>query len=148
MKETTRMPQLQFFDTPGYGEIARANYSYSQALRIGDRVEISGQGGWDDDQTFSVDSVEAEIEKAFDNVEKTLATAGASWHDVVNVHTYHVPSQDDAIGGDHMAAVVEQFRKRAGEHLPLWTALGVKALGLPEMHIEIEVVAIIGSGNS
>ncbi|MGH3643759.1 MAG: Rid family hydrolase [Mycobacterium sp.] len=141
------MSKLEFFDTPGYGEITRAHYSYSQALRIGDRVEISGQGGWDDDQTFSVDSLEAEIEKAFDNVEKTLVAAGATWHDVVNVHTYHVPSRDDAIGDDHMAAVVGQFRKRAGEHLPLWTALGVKALGLPEMHIEIEVVAIIGSGN-
>jgi hypothetical protein len=27
----------------------------------------------------------------------------------------------------------------------VWTALGVKALGIPEMHIEVEVVAIVGA---
>lgn len=139
------MTTPKFFDTPGYGEITRTQYSYSQALRIGDRVEISGQGGWDDDFTFTADSLEAEIEKAFDNVEKTLNAAGAAWRDVVSVRTYHVFSGDGAISEDHMSATVEQFRNRAEEHLPLWTALGVKALGLPEMRIEVEVVAIAGT---
>ncbi len=83
------MSKPEFFDTLGYGEIFRTQYSYGQAVRIGDRVEISGQGGWDDDLTFSVDSLEAEIQKAFDNVEKTLVAAGATWHDVVKVYTYH-----------------------------------------------------------
>ncbi|OBJ95524.1 hypothetical protein A5638_20700 [Mycolicibacterium fortuitum] len=141
------MSKPEFFDTPGYGEIFRTQYSYGQAVRIGDRVEISGQGGWNDDLTFSADSLEAEIQKAFDNVEKTLAAAGATWHDVVKVNTYHRPSSEDSIGEDHLTAVVDQFRRRAGEHLPLWTALGVQALGLPEMHIEVEAMALIGSGS-
>lgn len=142
------MSKPEFFDTPGYGELVRAKYSYSQAVRIGDRVNISGQGGWDDDQIVSAESLEAEIEKAFDNVERTLAAAGATWRDVVNVRTYHVPNRDDSIGEDHLAAVVGQFRKRATAHLPVWTAIGVKALGLPEMNIEVEVEAIIGSGSN
>lgn len=141
------MSKPEFFDTPGYGEIFRTQYSYGQAVRIGDRVEISGQGGWNDDLTFSADSLETEIQKAFDNVEKTLAAAGATWHDVVKVNTYHKPSSEDSIGEDHLTAVVDQFRRRAGEHLPLWTALGVQALGLPEMHIEVEAIALIGSGS-
>lgn len=141
------MPTVEFIDTPGYGEITRSRYSYSQALRVGDRVEISGQGGWDDDQVVSADSVEEEIDLAFGNVERTLEAAGATWHDVVSVKTYHVPSREDSIGDDHMSAVVGQFRKRAGNHLPLWTALGVKALGMPEMRIEVEVVAIIGAAD-
>jgi len=139
------MTTPKFFDTPGFGEIARAQYSLSMAVRIGDRVEISGHGGWDDDFTFSVESLDAEIEKAFGNIEKTLNAAGAAWRDVVSVHTYHVPTADGSIGEDHMSAVVDQLRKRAGGHLPVWTALGVKALGIPEMHIEVEVVAIVGS---
>jgi enamine deaminase RidA (YjgF/YER057c/UK114 family) len=141
------MSKPEFVDTPGYGEIARTHYNYSQALRIGDRIEISGQGGWDADFTFSAKSLAEEIVKAFDNVEKTLAAAGATWRDVVNIHSYHVPTADDAIGDEHMSAIVDQFRKRFGESLPLWTALGVKALALPEMHVEIEVVAIVGSGS-
>lgn len=38
----------EFFATPGYGEWAREHLHYSQALRIGNRIETSGQGGWDD----------------------------------------------------------------------------------------------------
>jgi enamine deaminase RidA (YjgF/YER057c/UK114 family) len=140
------MAKLEFFDTPGYGEIARTRNQYRQALRIGDRVEISGQGGWEADFTLSATSLEGEIIKACDNVERTLAEAGASWSDVVNVHSYHVPTADASIGDEHMSVMVDQFRKRFGDSLPLWTAMGVKALALPNQRVEIEVVAIAGSG--
>jgi enamine deaminase RidA (YjgF/YER057c/UK114 family) len=126
-------------------EIARARNQYSQALRIGDRIEISGQGGWDDDFTLSATSLEDEI-KAFDNVEKTLAEAGASCRDVVIIRSYHVPRADDSIGDEQMSVMADQFRKRFGENLPVWTAVGVKALALLDQHVEIEVVAIVGSG--
>ena len=109
------MAKPEFFDTPGYGEIARTRNYYRQALRVGDRIEISGQGGWDADFTLSATSLEEEIAKACDNIEKTLAEAGASWRDIVNIHSYHVPTADDSIGGAHMSAMVDQFRKRFGE---------------------------------
>lgn len=140
------MATLEFFDTPGYGEIARTRNRYRQALRIGDRVEISGQGGWEADFTMSTTSLREEIVKACDNVEKTLAEAGASFSDVVSVHSYHVSADDDCIGEEHMSAMVDQFRERFGENVPLWTAVGVKTLALPEQRVEIEVVAIVGSG--
>ena len=141
------MAKPEFFDTPGYGEIARTRNRYRQVLRIGDRVEISGQGGWEADFTLSPTSLEEEIVKACDNVEKTLAEAGASWRDVVNVYSYHVPTADDSIGDDHMSVMVDQFRMRFGESLPLWTALGVEALALPAQHVEIAVVAVVGWGS-
>jgi enamine deaminase RidA (YjgF/YER057c/UK114 family) len=140
------MSTLEYFDTPGYGEIARTRNNYRQALRIADRVEISSQGGWDADFTLSSQSLEDEIAKACDNVEKTLAEAGATWRDVVNVHSYHVPTADDSIGDQHMSLMVDQFRKRFGESVPLWTAVGIEALALPHQRVEIEAVAIVGSG--
>ena len=40
----TTMSHLQYFDQPGAGEeIGKMNH-YSQALRIDNRIEISGQG--------------------------------------------------------------------------------------------------------
>ncbi|OBK24265.1 Rid family hydrolase [Mycobacterium asiaticum] len=141
------MSELEFFDTPGYGEIARVRNQYRQALRIGDRVEISGQGGWDADFTLSGISLEDEITRACDNVEKTLAEAGATWSDVVNVHSYHVPTAADSIGAQHMSLMVDQFRQRFGKSLPLWTAVGVQALALPNQRVEIEVIAIVASGS-
>lgn len=38
------MSHLQYFSYKGFGEHMRDVLSYSQAVRIGDRIEISGQG--------------------------------------------------------------------------------------------------------
>ena len=64
MSEVKDRAEVEFFVTPGYGEMLRAERHYSQAVRIGDRVEISGQGGWDDALNFP-ESLTAEIERAF-----------------------------------------------------------------------------------
>jgi enamine deaminase RidA (YjgF/YER057c/UK114 family) len=140
------MATAEFFATPGYGDTQLANMHYQQALRIGDRVEISGQGGWDDEFNFPA-ALEDEIVRAFDNVERTLATAGASWRDVVSVNSYHVPQSDVSIGDGHNRVMVEQFRKRMGERAPIWTQIGVPALGAPNMRIEIRVVALLASAD-
>src|SRR4029078_8357451 len=108
------------------------------AVRIGDHVEISGQGGWDDHFNFPTDIAD-EIVAAFDNVERTLATAGATWRDVVSVNSYHVAETDVSIGDEHNRVMVEQFRKRMGERAPIWTQIGVATLGAPKMRVEIRV---------
>lgn len=135
-------PQPEFFATPGYGEWAREQLHYSQALRIGDRIETSGQGGWDDHWVLP-ESLEAEIVRAFENVERTLATAGASWRDVVHVNSYHVPTETDAIGHAHNDVMVAQLRRWTGQRAPIWTQTGVTALGLAGMRVEIRVTAIV-----
>lgn len=134
------MTEPEFFATPGYGDVMLANRRYSQAVRIGNRVEISGQGGWNDTFDFPED-LEAEIAQAFDNVERTLAHAGARWADVISVDSFHVLGTADFAA--HNVIMVEQFRKRSGDRNPIWTELGVAALGDPAMRIEIRVAAII-----
>ncbi|TBU91961.1 RidA family protein [Phytopseudomonas dryadis] len=128
----------EFFVTPGYGEQLLSALHYSQALRIGNRVETSGQGGWDDDLQIP-ESLEDEIAQAFRNLERTLATAGAGWEHVVHVNSYHV--------GGFPAQVNEQmarlYRHYMPDHAPIWTQVGVAALGLPAMRIEIRVTAIL-----
>ena len=47
------MEKPEFFATPGYGERQLNEMHYSQAVKIGNRVETSGQGGWSDDWKFS-----------------------------------------------------------------------------------------------
>lgn len=83
------MSKPEFFITPGYGEKALDLLYYSQAVRVDNRVEISGQGGWNDDFEITQSLVE-EIEQAFRNVERTLETAGAGWEHVIHVNSYHV----------------------------------------------------------
>ena len=38
------MSHLTFSAYPGYGEKAKKDYSYSQAVKIGDLIHCSGQG--------------------------------------------------------------------------------------------------------
>ena len=132
------MDKPLFFVTPGYGERLLQARHYSQAVRIGNRVEISGQGGWDDELQFPA-SLQEEIAQAFRNVARTLATAGASWKDVVHVHSYHVGGFPPEVN-ETMARL---YREYMPDHAPIWTELGVEKLGAPEMRIEIRVTAIV-----
>lgn len=132
------MSKPELFLTPGYGEKLYELLHYSQALKIGDRVEISGQGGWDNDLTIPED-LTAEIEQAFENVERTLATAGAKWTDVVHVNTYHVGGFPAIVN----ETITRLYRRYMPDRAPIWTQTGVEALGLPTMHIEIRVTAIL-----
>lgn len=116
------MRKVEFFVTPGYGDRNLERFHYSQAVKIGNRVEISGQGGWSNDYVFPV-AVKEQIVQAFDNVERTLALAGASWKDVVHVNSYHVPTAPDSIGEEHISTMSEQFRKYMGHERPFGLAL-------------------------
>lgn len=132
------MEKPEFFVTPGYGERLRELLHYSQAVRIGNRVEISGQGGWDDELEIP-DALEEEIAQAFRNVERTLAAAGAGWEHVVHVNSYHVGGFPPVVN-ETMARLYRQYMP---DHAPIWTQTGVEALGLPAMRIEIRATAII-----
>jgi len=140
------VPHIEFFATPGYGDTQLSNMHYNQAVRIGNRIGASGQGGWDDDFDFP-GSLEDEIIRAFDNLERTLAHAGATWGDVIAVDSYHISTADDSIGDDHNRVMVAQFRKRMGDRSPIWTQLGVATLGAPKMRVEIRATAIVGDGS-
>ncbi|MGY0502042.1 Rid family hydrolase [Nocardia sp. FBN12] len=136
------MSTATFTSTPGYGQKLFDLLHYRQAVRVGDRVDISGQGGWNDDIAFP-ESLEEEIVQAFENVERTLATVGATWTDVIAVDSYHIPTADDTIGEEQTRVMAEQFRRRMGDRAPIWTQIGVAALGAPGMRVEIRVTALV-----
>lgn len=62
------------------------------------------------------------------------------------MNSYHVPSAADSIGEAHNRVMVEQFRRRMGDRAPIWTQVGVPALGAPGMRVEIRVTAVVGHG--
>jgi len=134
------MNKPEFLVTPGYGERQLRRFHYSQAVKIGDRLEISGQGGWNDNWEFP-EAITDEIAQAFRNVERTLAVAGAGWKHVVHVISYHVGL--DGHQEEINQAMTERFRHYMPDHAPIWTLLGVAALGDPKMRVEIRVTAIL-----
>lgn len=140
------MSSPHFYVTPGYGDLLKTQSGFSQAVRVGNRIETSGQGGWDDDFVIRTDLRE-EIVQTFDNVERTLAEAGAGWPDVVHLNSYHVPASSESIGRAHNDVMVDQMRRRMGDRYPIWTQSGVAALGAPGMRIEIRVTAVVGEAD-
>jgi len=79
--------------------------------------------------------LEDEVAQAFKNVERTLA--GATWEHVIAVNSYHV-----AIREVVNEIMTEHFRRYMPDHAPIWTLLGVTALG-GAMRVEIRVTAIV-----
>ena len=134
------MNKPEFFVTPGYGERQRRQFHYSQAVKIGNRLETSGQGGWNDDWEFP-ELLTDEIAQAFRNVERTLAVAGAGWEHVIHVNSYHVGL--DGCQEEINQTMTERFRHYMPNHAPVWTCLGVAALGDPKMRVEIRVAAVL-----
>ncbi|KAM3448617.1 hypothetical protein MY3296_007650 [Beauveria thailandica] len=136
------MANCQQYNYPGYGKWAERNLSYAQAVRVGDRIICSGQGGWDGRQEeFTLDTLVQgtlfeEIDQAFENCDYNLKHAGGKgWSQVFRVVTYStdIPSQHERI--------VYNLNKWMPDHRPVWTELGVKELGSNKMHFEIDVEA-------
>ncbi|KAI1439449.1 hypothetical protein ABKA04_007166 [Annulohypoxylon sp. FPYF3050] len=131
------MSHLQYFSYPGVGENNRKKFKYSQAVRIDNRIECAGQGGWDPETGEFYKEINAQIDQAFKNVDLALKHAGGKgWSQVYRVNSYHVPMNNEAL-----EAMVRNFRKWVPDHEPIWTCVGVPRLGEDDMRVEIEVVA-------
>ncbi|KAL5397504.1 hypothetical protein PMIN06_002859 [Paraphaeosphaeria minitans] len=131
------MSHLQYYAYKGVGERNLKHHGYQQAVRVGDRIECAGQGGWDPSTGAYNTDIKAQIEQAFANVDLNLRDAGGKgWQQVFRVNSYHVPLNDEALG-----AMAKGFKKWMPDHAPIWTCVGVQRLGEDDMRVEIEVVA-------
>jgi len=124
---------------PGTEEIYK-RMKFSQAVRVGDTVWVSGQVGMDDKGSVG-EGIDAQARLAFKNLEHVLAEAGASLADVVELMTFHTSMAD-----------IRGFLKVKAEFIlesyPAWTAVEVKGLVMPQLLVEIKAIAVIGSGKN
>ncbi|KAF2276810.1 YjgF-like protein [Westerdykella ornata] len=133
------MSHLQYFSYEGFGDRVRKDTHYSQAVRIGDVVKISGQGGWDRITEKIPTDIEKQVAQAFDNVEHTLQKAGSKgWEQVYQVRIYCAPDRSKAMG-----PIISNLKKYCPNHQPLLTGVEVASL-YNGMAIEIEVEAHLG----
>ncbi|WQF84402.1 Putative YjgF/YER057c/UK114 family, RutC-like superfamily protein [Colletotrichum destructivum] len=131
------MPSAQFFNYPGT-EANAEQYHYSQAVKLGNTIRTSGQGGWDENGKVTAD-LERQISLAFDNVLKALQAVDSrlSFNDIYAVRSYHI---DMDASFDLMTA---QFKSLFPNHRPIWTCVQIGKLGLEGMQVEVEVEASI-----
>ncbi|KAF8858702.1 endoribonuclease L-PSP [Acephala macrosclerotiorum] len=111
------MAFLKYFAYEGVGQINLQKHSYNQAVRVGSRVECSGQGGWDPSSGVYNTENNAQIDQAFSNVDLNLKDAGGKgWSQVFRVNSYHVPLNNEAL-----VAMKRGFEKWMPGHKPICT---------------------------
>ncbi|PLB41683.1 YjgF-like protein [Aspergillus candidus] len=131
------MSTPQFFNYPGT-EANSESFHYSQAVRVGNTVKTSGQGGWDANGSITPD-VETQVAIAFENVEKALQSVDSrlSWQNVYAVRSYHINVEQT------FDVVTANFKRVIPNHRPIWTCVEIGKLGIEGMLIEIEVEAAL-----
>lgn len=62
----------------------------------------------------------------------------------MHVNSHHVGGFPPVVN----ETMARPYRHYMPDHAPIWTEVGVAALGLPEMRIEIRVTAILARGGA
>jgi len=111
---------------------------YSQAVRVGDTVYLSGQIPLDPATGELVGGdISAQARRVFENLKAVLAAAGASFADVARVGIYLTD-----LG--NFAAVNDVMKQYFAEPYPARSTIGVAALPRGAT-VEIDVVAVLAS---
>ncbi|MFC4451315.1 Rid family detoxifying hydrolase [Halorussus aquaticus] len=107
---------------------------FSQGVRDGDRIYVSGQGPVDPESGDIVgDTIEEQTERTLENVDAVLAAADRSLDDVVKA-TVFVQDMDD------YDAINEVYAEYMSPPYPARSAVQVEDLPI-DIGVEIEVVA-------
>jgi enamine deaminase RidA (YjgF/YER057c/UK114 family) len=113
---------------------------YSRAVRIGDRVLVSGTTASGPDGPVAAGDPAAQTRFVLDRIETALAEVGATLRDVVRTRIYVQRMQD-------WEAVARVHGERFGQVRPANTLVQA-ALVHPDLLVEIEAEAVIGAGDA
>jgi len=112
---------------------------FSRAVRAGDTVYVSGTVAWGPDgKLVGPGDVYTQAKQAIANIEAALRQAGATLQDVVRTRVYltDISRWEEA---------ARAHREAFAEVRPASSLLEVSRLASPEMLVEIEAVALVGS---
>ena len=110
------------------------DYTYADAVRVGDMIWVSGVTG-------RGATLDAQTRFALGEIKRALEAAGGSMADVVELISFHKDislETFDQIAGARRAMFPEGFTA--------WTAVGTTGLPTPGAMLEIRAVAVVGSG--
>jgi reactive intermediate/imine deaminase len=95
--------------------------TYSQAVKVGTTVYLSGQIGLDPATMQMVDSIEAQIHRVFKNLKAVTEAAGGSLNDVVKLNIFLTDLS-------HFALVNTIMAEYFSQPFPARAAVGVASL--------------------
>ena len=111
--------------------------TYSQAVKVGDTVYLSGQIGLDPQSGQLVDGIDAQIVRVFDNLKAVAEAAGGSLADVVKFNVFLTD-----LG--NFAKVNETMAKYFQQPYPARAAVGVASLPRGAL-VEADAVMVLNA---
>lgn len=111
--------------------------TYSQAVKAGNTVYLSGQIPLDPATMELVEGFEPQTRRVFDNLKAVIEAAGGTFADVVKVNIYLTDLANFATVNSVMAEYFEQ-------PYPARAAVGVASLPRGSL-VEIEAVMVLGA---
>ena len=117
-----------------------ARAGYSRAVRVGDRVLVSGTTASGPDGPVAVGDAAGQARFVLDRIEGALREVGASLRDVVRTRIFVRRIED-------WEAVARVHGERFGAVRPANTLVQA-ALVHPDLLVEIEAEAVIGAGDA
>ena len=104
----------------------------------GEVVHVTGQVAWDEhDRVVGPGDVEAQMEKALDNIRVVLAEVGGVLDDIVSMTIYFLDR-------DHLSAIQRVRSRHFSEGTaPASILIQVAGLVLPELLVELVPVAVV-----
>ena len=106
---------------------------YTDAIRFGDLVFLSGIAPVDEELNVVGDDAAAQAEQLFANMKRVLDAVGATFTDIFKVTVYLTDVND-------RTAINPIRQKYFGDARPASTLVGVAELAVPDMKVEIEAV--------
>ena len=111
--------------------------TYSQAIRAGDTVYLSGQIPLDPESMQLVSGTREQIHQVFRNLRAVANAAGSEFGDLVKLNVYLIDLADFALVNEVMAEYFE-------EPYPARAAIGVASLPLGA-RVEMEGVLVVSA---
>jgi len=106
---------------------------FSDAIKAGDYIFVSGQAGFVDDRSKKVKGIESQTKQCLENIKKILLAADLSLEDVIKVTIFLRRAED-------FARMNEVYRSYFSERYPTRSTV-VAELVIPDMLVEMECIA-------
>ena len=113
---------------------------YSPAILVDRMLFVSGHTGADAVTREFSDDITTQTEVTFKNLQSVIEAAGGTMADVAKVNVFMTDMESD------FQAMNAVFKRVFPENPPARSTVGVAHLARPGLKVEIEVIAVLGSG--
>ena len=130
-------------ESKSLGMLWEKEYGYSQAVKVGDTIYISGQVSHDDEgKIVGRGDMEAQMRQAYANIQEMLKKYGATMDNVID-EVLFVTDMNTAFA----AAVKCRQEVFSGQPVVASTIVQIQRLAFPDLMIEIKCVAKLESSS-